>query len=155
MIDPNLIRQAAQEELQGSDLYLIDVTCSAANEIEVVIDSDSSVDIDSCVELSNAIESRLDRDKEDFQISVFSAGIGQPLRVLRQYQKLLGQSVEVLLTSGTKILATLVAADAESITIAYNEQRAEEGKKRKQTVEVTERYPLAEVKYTKEWLDFK
>ena len=63
--------------------------------------------------------------------------------------------MEVLLTSGVKIRARLEAADEEGITISYEEKQAVEGKKRKQLVQVTHTYPFAEVKYTREWLDFK
>ena len=63
--------------------------------------------------------------------------------------------VEVLLKSGVKILATLDEADQEGLTLSYEEKQAVEGKKRKQTVRVTRRYPFSEIKYTKEYLDFK
>ena len=73
----------------------------------------------------------------------------------RQYRKLIGKPVEVLLKSGVKILATLDEADQEGLTLSYEEKQAVEGKKRKQTVRVTRRYPFSEIKYTKEYLDFK
>ena len=60
-----------------------------------------------------------------------------------------------MLKSGVKILATLDEADPDGITLSYEEKQAVEGKKRKQTVRVTRRYPFAEIKYTKEYLDFK
>lgn len=74
---------------------------------------------------------------------------------MRQYRKLIGHSVEVLLLNGTKILARLDAADQEGITISYEEKQAVEGKKRKQSVTVSRTYPFGEIKYTKEYLDFK
>ena len=52
-------------------------------------------------------------------------------------------------------LATLDEADQEGLTLSYEEKQAVEGKKRKQTVRVTRRYPFSEIKYTKEYLDFK
>ena len=84
-----------------------------------------------------------------------SAGIGSELRSLRQYRKLVGRSVEVLLANGVKILAKLDAVDEQGITLSYEEKQAVEGKKRKQLVTVSRTYPFAEIKYTKEWLDFK
>ena len=90
-----------------------------------------------------------------FTISSSSAGIGSELRTLRQYRKLVGRPVEVLLTNGVKILAHLDEATDEGVTLSYEEKQAVEGKKRKQTVRVTRRYPFSEIKYTKEYLDFK
>ena len=90
-----------------------------------------------------------------FTISSSSAGIGSELRTLRQYRKLVGRPVEVLLTNGVKILAHLDEATDEGVTLSYEEKQAVEGRKRKQPVKVTRSYPFAQIKYTKEWLDFK
>ena len=148
MIDCTKITEIANAKLVGTDLFVVDCTCSPANEVELLIDSDTSVGIETCVELSRAIEAEFDRDTEDFSLTVASAGIGQ-------YRKLIGKPVEVLLKSGVKILATLDEADQEGLTLSYEEKQAVEGKKRKQTVRVTRRYPFSEIKYTKEYLDFK
>lgn len=155
MIDVVKIREVAEAALEGTDRFVVDVKCSPANEIEVVIDADSAVDLDACVELSRTIEEAFDREQEDYELSVFSAGVGQPLKLLRQYYKLVGKSVEVLLTSGVKVLATLKEVTPEAITISYAERRLVEGKKRKVEVEVEECYTFDQVKSTKEYLDFK
>ena len=136
-------------------MFVVGCKCSPSNEVELLIDSDTSVDIDACVALSRAVEAAFDRDEEDFSLTVASAGIGSELKCLRQYKKLVGQSVEVLLIDGVKILAVLDEADDEGITLSYDEKQAVEGHKRKQTVKVTKRYSYGEIKYTREWLDFK
>ncbi len=155
MIDTRKITAIAEQKLEGTDLFVVDCTCSAGNEVELVIDSDSSVGIDACAELSRAIEAELDREEEDFSLTVMSAGIGSELRSMRQYRKLVGHSVEVLLLSGVKLLARLDEVSDEGITLSYEEKQTVEGKKRKQLVKVCRSYPFAEIKYTKEWLDFK
>ena len=155
MIDTKKIIEAAERHLEGTDRFVVECTCTPGNEIELTIDSDTTVGIDACVELSRAIEADLDRDAEDFSLTVASAGIGSDLRTLRQYRKITGRPVEVLLTSGVKILARLEAADEEGITLSYEEKQAVEGKKRKQSVTVSRTYPFGEIKYTKEYLDFK
>ena len=155
MIDVKEIRQAAEAALEGTDRFVVDVECSPANEIEIVIDADSAVDLDACVELSRAVESHFDREVEDFELSVYSAGVGQPLKLLRQYYKLIGSTVEVLLVSGVKVLATLKEATPEAVTVAYTEKRLLEGKKRKVDVEVEESYTFGQIKWVKEYLDFK
>lgn len=155
MMDIEKIRREAEAALEGTDRFVVEVKCSPANEIEIVIDADSVVDLDSCVELSRAVEAAFDREEEDYELSVYSAGVGQPLKLLRQYYKLVGKSVEVLLESGVKILATLKEVSPEALTISYTERRAVEGKKRKVEVEVVESYRFDQIKHTKEYLDFK
>ncbi len=136
-------------------MFVVECTCSPSNEVELLIDSDTSVSIDACVALNRAIDAEFDRDEEDFSLMVASAGIGSELRVLRQYSKLIGKPVEVLLCNGVKLLAILDAADEESITLSYDEKVAVEGKKKKELQHVVKRYTMDEVKYTKEYLDFK
>lgn len=155
MIDAKKVIGAAEKALDGGELFLVEVNVSPANEIEVVVDCDTNVDIDACVSLSRAIEEAFDREAEDFELTVTSAGVGRPLKMLRQYKKLLGKSVEVVLKDGIKIIATLDAADEGSITLTYPEKVAVEGTKRKQTVETTKTYALDQVKTTAEYLDFK
>ena len=155
MIDTKKIIEAAERKLQGTDMFVVGCTCTPGNEIELLIDSDTSVAIEACAELSRAVEAEFDRDEEDFSLTVASAGIGEELKCERQFRKLVGRPVEVLLLNGTKIRALLDAADAGGITLSYEEKQAIEGKKRKQLVKVVKRYAFSEVKYTKEYLDFK
>ena len=155
MIDTKKITEAAERHLEGTDMFVVECTSTPGNEIELTIDSDTSVGIDACVALSRAVEADLDRDAEDFSLTVASAGIGSELRTLRQYRKLVGRPVEVLLTNGVKILAHLDEATDEGVTLSYEEKQAVEGRQRKQPVKVTRSYPFAQIKYTKEWLDFK
>lgn len=155
MIDCEKILAIAERELEGTDLFTVSCKCSPSNEVELLIDSDTHVTIERCVELSRKIEAEFDRDEEDFSLTVASAGIGSELKNIRQYRKLIGQSVEVLLLSGVKVLAKLNEVSDEGITISYEEKQAVEGKKRKVLVEVLRTYRFDEIKYTKEYLDFK
>ena len=155
MIDKEQITSIAERHLEGSNRFIVGCKISPSNEVELIIDSDTSVDIEQCITLSRAIEAELDREKEDFELTVMSAGIGEPLATLRQYRKLVGRSVEVILKNGIKVLDKLDEVNEEAITLSYEEKQVVEGKKRKQLVTVTRTYPFEEIKSTAEWLDFK
>ena len=75
MIRKETIETLAQEHLRGTDLSLVEVHVSEDNDIEVIITREEGVSIDDCANLSRYIESKLDRDKEDFSLMVGSAGI--------------------------------------------------------------------------------
>lgn len=155
MIDVTRVREIAETQMEGTDLFVVEVRVSPANEIVVTVDSDTQVGIDRCVELSRSIEGALDREQEDFELIVMSAGIGQPLKMLRQYRKLIGRPVEVILKDGGKIVGNLTDASESSIAVEYEERVAVEGKKRKQLVTTRRELSLDEVKSTCEYLDFK
>ena len=77
MIEKSLIEAIANDYLAATDLKLVRVKVSKENDITVYIHrSGAGVCIDDCVALSRHIEGKLDRDKEDFSLTVSSAGTG-------------------------------------------------------------------------------
>ena len=155
MIDINKVTEIAERHLAGSDMFVVECKATPMGEIELLIDSDTAVKLEDCAALNRAIEAELDREVEDYSLMVASAGIGSELKLLRQYRKILGSSAEVLLKDGIKLLAKLENADEQGIAISYEEKQLVEGKKRKQTVQVSKEYKWEEIKYVKEYLDFK
>jgi ribosome maturation factor RimP len=117
MIDQATIRKMTEEHLAGSSLFLIDVIIKPGNIILVFIDSDQEVKISDCADLSHYIESRLNRDEEDYELRVSSAGIDHPYRYLRQYRKNIGRQVQVSLMDGSVLKGTLIGAGEESIEV--------------------------------------
>lgn len=154
-MDIKEIIAVAEKALEGTDMFVVDCTITPDNTIDLTIDSDTSVSIDACATINHAIGDAFDRDQEDYSLTVASAGIGEPLKLVRQYRKLVGESVEVLLKSGVKILATLDEVSDEAITISYDEAVVVEGKKKKQIQRTTHIYSFDEIKWTKEYLDYK
>lgn len=130
MIDNKQIESIVNEYLTG-DQFLVEVTVSSANVINVMVDSDSLLSINQLVEISRYVESKLDRDAEDFELSVFSAGLTEPLKMVRQYKKCLGKELSILLKSGIKIsgLLTDVSESAVALEIATKEKSEKTGKK--------------------------
>ncbi|MBO5894478.1 MAG: ribosome assembly cofactor RimP [Alistipes sp.] len=155
MIEAQRVIEIAEKILADTDIFVVDCKTSPVGDIELLIDSDTAVKLDDCARINRAIEAELDREVEDYSLLVASAGIGSELKLLRQYRKILGGSVEVLLKDGIKILAKLDEANEEGITLSYEEKQTVEGKKRKQSVEVTKSYKWEEIKFVKEYLDFK
>ena len=149
------IAAVTERALEGTDMFVVDCTIAPDNTIDLILDSDTSVSIDTCAMLNRAIGEAFDRDVEDYSLTVASAGIGEPLKLVRQYKKLIGESVEVLLKSGVKVLATLDKVSDESITISYDEAVVVEGKKKKQIQRTTHTYAFDEIKWAKEYLDYK
>ena len=155
MIEKAVVTQLVEEYLKASNPYLVEVAIKPGNYIVVEIDSDDSVSIDDCVALSQYIEAHLDRDVEDYELEVGSAGITSPFKVLRQYQKNIGNEVEMLLKSGSKKVGVLTAVDLSGATISVEKKVKPEGAKRPVMVTEEEKYPFEEIKYTKYLIRFK
>ena len=106
MIYKKDIEKIVNEKLVGTPYFLVDITVSNDNEIVVEIDSFDFVDIDFCITLSREIGSHFDRDIEDFDLEVGSAGLSSPFKVEQQYRKNIGKEVEVLTKKGEKYIGT-------------------------------------------------
>ena len=154
MIDKTVLAEFINKQLEGTDLYLVDLTVSGQNEITVEIDSDTSVDIDRCVELTRKIDGEFSRDEEDYELEVGSSGLTTPFKVKRQYDKNIGNDVEVLAKDGKKYKGLLRRADDDSFTIVSEEKVKHEGSKRPVLEKVERTFRYDEVKYTKYLLQF-
>ena len=155
MIDKNVVSGIVNEWLEDKEYFLVDVSVSPDDKIVVEIDHAEGVWIDDCVELSRFIESKLDREEEDYELEVGSAGIGQPFKVLQQYLIHIGREVEVLTREGKKLEGVLKDANEENMTLTIQKKVKPEGAKRPKLVEEDITYTYSEIKYTKYLISFK
>ena len=155
MIDKKIVSGIVNEWLEDKDYFLVDVSVSPDDKIVVEIDHAEGVWIDDCVELSRFIESKLDREEEDYELEVGSAGIGQPFKVLQQYLIHIGKEVEVLTREGKKLEGVLKDANEETMTVTVMKKVKPEGVKRPKLVEEDVTFKYEEIKYTKYLISFK
>ena len=149
------IIDAIGSEIVARNCYIVDVTISKDNDVEVTIESEEgTVDLDDCVAISRYFETKFDREKEDYSLTVTSAGLDQPFKVLKQYQKAVGKKVEVMLKGGKKMIAVLTAASEESITLSYTAKEAVEGKKKKELVEHNDTFTMDQVNSVRPHIEF-
>ena len=155
MIDKKFLITHIEEFLKTTDNYLIDVIINPGNAISIEIDNDNGVSIDECVKLSRYLESQMNRDEEDFELTVGSVGLTSPFKTLRQYQKNIGNEVEVLTKKGHKLSGVLKSASDDEFAIAISKKVKPEGAKRKKEVSEVLQFRYEEIKYTKYLIRFK
>ncbi len=155
MIEKSVVSQIVNEWLSEKEYFLVDVSVAPDNRIVVEIDHAEGVWIEDCVELSRYIESKLDREQEDFELEVGSAGIGQPFKVLQQYLNHIGKEVEVLTADGRKLAGVLKDADEEKFTVTVAKKVKLEGEKRPKMVDEDLTFTYREIKYVKYLISFK
>ena len=149
------IIDAIGAEIVARGLYIVDINISKDNDIELTIESEEGVvELDDCVAVSRFFESCFDREKEDYSLTVTSAGLDQPFKVIKQYIKAVGKKVEVQLKGGKKMVAVLEAADEESVTLKYTVKESVEGKKKKELVEHVDRFTMDQVNAVRPFVEF-
>lgn len=149
MIDKKLVESVVNEWLADKDYFLVDVSVSADDCIVVTIDHAEGVWIEDCAELSRFIEARLDRDSEDYELEVGSAGLGQPFRVRRQYEIHVGEPVETQTRDGHKYQGILTEVADDGFTLEVETKVKPEGAKRPRKELVAMHFGFDEVAYTK------
>ncbi len=154
MIEKKRVYQIVNEWLADKEYFLVEINVSADNKILVEIDNKEGVWIEDCMALSRYIESGLNRDEEDFELEVGSAGIGQPFKVLQQYINHVGKDVEVLTKEGTKLCGVLKQADEQGFVVTIHKKVKEEGAKRPKIVEEDVSFTYEAIKYTKYLISF-
>ena len=117
MIDKLHVLNIIDSSLAGTDKFLVDLKISTDNRINVAIDGDNGITIDDCIELSRTIENSLDRDVEDFELNVASAGLDSPLKLKRQYRKNVGRELTVTTFDGETVEGKLIDANDDNITL--------------------------------------
>lgn len=143
MITEKQITEIVNEKLQGTPLFLVETRIKSGNFITVAIDSDNFVSINDCAALSRHIESKLDRETEDYELEVSSAGLDQPLKLQRQYLKNIGNDLKVITLDGKNFTAALLGVGTKDITLLIPEN------KKKKTPEQEITLALKDIKETK------
>jgi ribosome maturation factor RimP len=111
MVTVGEIRKLTEEFLDGTDKFIVEVKVHPGNKIFLFIDGDNGVNIADCQKLSRYIESKLNRDNEDFELNVSSSGLDRPFGMFRQYRNNIGKEVEIILVDGEKISGIIENTD--------------------------------------------
>ena len=149
MVSVSHIKALVEESIGGSDIFVVDVALKPGNKIVVLLDSMQGVSIEDCVRVSRHIESGLNREEEDFELTVMSAGLTEPFKVLKQYLKNIDKQVEALTKENKKIIGKLISVDEKGIVIESVTTERVEGKKKKQRIIKKMEIPYNQIKTTK------
>ncbi len=150
----NLIYERIEELDNG--LFVVSLNITPSNQIFVELDKHvGGVSVKDCMSVSRNVEHNLDREQEDFELHVSSAGLDKGLRVFAQYKKNIGREVKVKLNEGGKVEGKMIDATPEKIIIQTTRKERIEGKKKKQTIIEDVELSMDKVKETKIVISFK
>jgi len=152
MIDKQRIEDLVKEKIEGTDIFLVNITVSVSNKISVLVDSLKGLPISECVNISRQIESNLDREIEDYELEVSSPGLDKPLQVKDQYIKNIGRELKV--KTGDKELKGKLKQVFDD-KIVMETQQKEKGKKKKETKIEDIEIAFGEIKEAKIVISFK
>lgn len=146
MIATEEIKSKLQEFLDEKNLFIVDIHVSPKNEIEIIIDGDNYVSINDCTEVSRYVESFLNRDIEDFSLTVSSPDATKPLKTARQYPKHVGKDILIHTTDNKEIKGKITSADTEALTILI---KTKDPNHQKKTIEQEIKIPFSIIRKAK------
>lgn len=156
MITKEALSEIISNYLNDNGLFLVDIEVSQENDITITIERhEGAVKVDDCIAIDRIVSANFDRDVEDYSLTVTSAGLDQPFKVLDQYRKFNGSEVEVVLKKGGKVKGMLSGYNAEGIEITTSKMVKKEGFKKKVQEDTVTAYTFAEVKSCKPVIKFK
>ncbi len=158
MISKKVVAALIYERIEELDngLFVVSLDISSTNRISVELDKHvGGVSVKDCMSVSRNVEHNLDREEQDFELHVSSAGLDQGLRVYAQYKKNVGRDVKVKLHEGGKVEGKMIEATPEKITIQTTRKERIEGRKKKETIVEDLVFEMDKVKETKIVISFK
>ena len=151
MLTEKQIKKLIAEHFKGSEFFLVELVIKPVNKVSVFIDGDHRVNIEICKQLSRFLEENFDRESEDFELTVSSAGADRPLKLPRQFKKNIGNDLEVVTKEGVKITGTVLNADEEGVEI--EQLPAKKSGKLQEKIVVSLKF--GDIKSAKEVISFK
>ncbi len=155
MITKELVTGHIEDFIAGTDIFIVEVSVRPGNNIEVTMDCDETFTIEACTDLHRHLLKQMDRDVEDYGLTVSSPDLTKPLQVKRQYLKNIGRIVNVKKTDKNKIEGELLEVNDDNIKLRFEVKELVPGKKTKQLVEKEELIPFSEIDQTKIVIQFK
>ncbi|AOW18824.1 ribosome assembly cofactor RimP [Polaribacter vadi] len=129
-------------------LFLIDLSISVNNKIQITVDGDNGVPLSECIRISRNVENSLDREEEDFSLEVTTPDISHPLKDKRQYVKNINRILTVK-TAEEEFEGTLTEADTNKIVLTWKVREPKPIGKGKVTVLKTATIDYKDIKEAK------
>jgi len=154
MINKEIVIKLVEEKLDEK-MFLVEVTVSKSNVINVFIDGFDGMTIEKCIEISRHIEHNLDREIEDFELQVSSPGLTENFKVKQQYFKYRDREIELVTNEDQKLKGLLKNVSEEGIVLETTSKEKIEGQNKKQIVTREHEFKYDNIKNAKAVITFK
>ena len=142
------ISKLVEEKIVGTENFLVEVKVSPTK-VLITLDHPKGVKIEECVQISRYLQEKYEETQVFVQheLEVGSPGMEEPLLVLQQFQKRIGNEVSVLTFDGIKRTGTLLSADEN--TLVLNEDTVVKTGNKKEKLKQINNIPFTNIKETR------
>jgi len=132
----NRVKELIEEKISDRpELFLVEVKMLPNNKLIIHVDGDEGISIQDCAAISRHVGFHLEEEntiEKAYNLEVSSPGVGEPLKLKRQYEKNIGRDLSIKLIGGELKEGKLLSMNDSSITI---EAKVKEKGKKAQLVE--------------------
>ncbi len=157
MITKEKIEELSNAFLPSVHCFLVTIEVKKNKVINIEIDSEAGLTIDSCIALTETIKTHYGEAIDEFELNVMSPGADEPIKDVRQITKAIAKEMEILTLDDLVITGNLVSVDvaSNSFEITSTTKEKIEGKKSKQLVTRNHTFALNSIKKATRTLSFK
>ncbi len=127
----NRVKELVEEKIADRpELFLVEIKMLLNNKLIIHVDGDEGISIQDCAAISRHVGFHLEEEnvlEQAYNLEVSSPGVGEPLKLKRQYNKNVGRQLSVKLADGIVKEGKLLSVIDNDITIEENVK--EKGKK--------------------------
>lgn len=132
------VKELVEEKISDRpELFLVEVKMLPNNKLIIHVDGDEGITIQDCAAISRHVGFHLEEEntiEKAYNLEVSSPGIGEPLKLRRQYDKNIGRELGLKLEGGAQKEGKLLSITETGILI---EEKVKEKGKKVQLVETT------------------
>lgn len=152
-VEKRVIALVEEKISDRPELFLVEVKMLPNNKLIIHVDGDEGISIQDCAAISRHVGFHLEEEntiEKAYNLEVSSPGVGEPLKLQRQYVKNIGRELSVKLNGGEIKEGKLLSVEDHSITI---EAKVKEKGKKAQLVETS--IDFSNITETKVLISFK
>jgi ribosome maturation factor RimP len=127
----NRVKELIEEKISDRpELFLVEIRMLPNNKLIIHVDGDEGISIQDCAAISRHVGFHLEEEnviEQAYNLEVSSPGVGEPLKLKRQYYKNIGRLLSVKLADGSQKEGKLLSVTDNDITIEASIK--EKGKK--------------------------
>lgn len=153
------VEELAKQIINNEEHFIVEIKVSSvsnSSKVTLIVDGDNGFNIDDCGHLSRQLGDLLESEEvfeNSYTLEITSPGVGEPLKLVRQYTNNIGRSVRVLLKDQSEHKGELKKVE-DSLIMVEVEKKVKEGKK-KRTIRTMEKFSFDDIHKTNVLVSFK
>ena len=123
MVNETTIR--SKLEISEIEFYIVDIQISSNQTIKIFVDNYKGITIDECQKIHKHLISEFGQELDDYTIEVSSPGLTKNLKVWQQYNKAIGNEINLRTITDEEYIGKIIEATETIVKIKTTKEEKE------------------------------